>query len=61
MSGEVVNLNKARKAKAKADAASRAQENRARFGLAKAEKVRRAAEAERRARELDGHEREKGE
>jgi len=50
---EIINLNKARKAKTKADKASRAQENRARFGRTKAEKATDAAETARIERLLD--------
>ena len=55
---EVVNLNKARKAKAKTDRAAKAKTNRVAFGRTKAEKV--LTEAERRLaeRKLDDHERE---
>lgn len=50
---EIINLNKARKAKAQADKAVRAQENRARFGRSKVEKQAEAAEKARIARTLD--------
>jgi hypothetical protein len=50
---EIINLNKARKAKARTDKAVRAQENRARFGRTKAEKQSEAAEKARIARTLD--------
>jgi hypothetical protein len=55
---EVVNLNKARKAKARAAAKAQATENRTRFGRNKADKA--TAEAQKRLadRRLDGHERE---
>lgn len=57
--GDVVNLNKARKQRARSAAEAKAVENRVRFGRDKAS--RRAADAEkaRAERELDGHEREK--
>ncbi len=55
---EIINLNKARKARAKATAQSQAETNRARFGRTKAEKVRDAAEAERKVRTLDQAKRE---
>lgn len=55
---DVVNLNQARKAKAKADDKARAAENRARFGRTKAEKSLEAARAEKLRRELDGAKRE---
>ena len=41
---DIINLNRARKQRAKADAAAKAVENRARFGRTKAEKARDAAE-----------------
>ena len=43
MSADIVNLNKARKAKAKADKARRGLENRARAGKNKAERAKEAA------------------
>ncbi|HEV1999376.1 MAG TPA: DUF4169 family protein [Xanthobacteraceae bacterium] len=51
--GEVLNLRCARKARGHAEAARGAAENRARFGRAKAERHRDAAEKARRDRELD--------
>jgi len=48
-----INLNKARKAKARADAAALADQNRVKFGRTKAEKAAAAAEAARLARALD--------
>ena len=50
---EIINLNKARKVRAKADKAIRAQENRVRFGRTRAEKQAEAAEKARIARLLD--------
>jgi hypothetical protein len=50
---EIVNLNKARKQRARADAAAKAVENRASFGRTKAQKQAEAAEAQRRAKLLD--------
>jgi hypothetical protein len=50
---EIINLNKARKAKARAEKPLRAQENRARFGRGKAEKQAEAAEKARTAKLLD--------
>ena len=41
---EIINLNKARKAKARAAGAAKAVENRARFGRTRAEKARDDAE-----------------
>ncbi len=55
---DVVNLNQARKAKAKADDKARAAENRVRFGRSKAEKSVEAARAEKLKRDLDGAKRE---
>jgi hypothetical protein len=54
----LVNLNKARKAKAKREAQTLAAENRAKFGRTKAEKTTDQAAAERLARDVDGHRRE---
>jgi hypothetical protein len=55
---DVVNLNKARKARAKAAVKAQAVENRSKFGLTKTDKA--TAEAQKRLAEkrLDGHERE---
>jgi len=54
-----INLNTARKAKARADAETLAVQNRAKFGRTKAQKQVEAADAERAARELDGRKRER--
>ncbi|MDH7640602.1 DUF4169 family protein [Sphingomonas oryzagri] len=51
---EIVNLNRARKARAKAEAGKQAEANRAKFGRTKAEKDRDAAEQARRDTLLDG-------
>jgi hypothetical protein len=51
---EIVNLNRARKAKARAVAKAQAEANRAAFGRTKAEKQAAAADATRLARTLDG-------
>lgn len=53
--GEIVNLNRARKARAKADQTAQAAENRVRFGQTKAEKQKRQAEEEKAKRALEGH------
>jgi hypothetical protein len=53
----VVNLNKARKAKAKSDAHALAAENRVKFGRTKAQKAAAQAEADKLAREVEGHKR----
>jgi hypothetical protein len=55
---EIVNLNKARKARGKADAKAQAAQNRARFGRSKADKSAAKAEVERASRELDQRKRE---
>ncbi len=56
--GEVINFNKARKQKARADAEKQAEENRVRFGRTKAQKQRDAEEATEAQRRLDGLRRE---
>jgi hypothetical protein len=56
---EPINLNKARKARARADAEATAAANRARFGRTKAEKLADKAEADRKARTLDQAKRER--
>ena len=53
--GQVINLNKVRKAKSKAAKSQLAAENRVRFGLTKAEKQQARREAEDAAKKLDGH------
>ncbi|MBN8810056.1 MULTISPECIES: DUF4169 family protein [Sphingomonas] len=50
---EIINFNKARKARARAEKPIRAQENRARFGRTRAEKQAEAAEKARIAKTLD--------
>lgn len=55
---DIVNLNQARKAKAKADDKTRAAENRARFGRTKAEKTLDTVRADKLKRDLDGAKRE---
>ena len=50
---EIINLNKARKVRARADKAVHAQENRVRFGRTKAEKAGDAAETAKIERMLD--------
>ena len=55
---DIINLNKARKARARADKTVRAQENRMRFGRTKAQKQADAAESDKVSRILDGAERE---
>lgn len=53
--GEIVNLKRVRKAKAKAEREAQAAENRVRFGLTKEEKKKLAAEEDAARRHLDGH------
>jgi len=55
---EILNLNKARKAKAKTDDKTRAAENRAKHGRSKIEKTLDAARADKLRRDLDGAKRE---
>lgn len=52
--GEIVNLNRARKDRAKADDKARATENRVAHGRTKAERQATEAERQRAARLLDG-------
>ena len=52
--GEIVNLNKARKARARAGAEQTAAENRAKFGRTKAARKAEAEAAARVSRTLDG-------
>lgn len=53
--GEIVNLNRARKAKAKGERDAKAAQNRISFGLTKAEKQKRRAEEQAAQQQLDGH------
>ncbi len=55
MTNEVVNLNKARKAKGKRDAQATAKTNRLKFGRGKAETIVQKLDAERATRTLDQH------
>lgn len=55
---EPINLNKARKAKARQVAQAQAVENRVQFGRTKAEKTKAAAEAKHLTERLDGAKRE---
>jgi hypothetical protein len=52
--GDLVNLNKYRKQRRRADAARLASENRVRFGRGAAERARTRAEHDRRTETLDG-------
>ncbi len=58
MNGEVVNLNKARKAKTKVEKAQAAAQNRVSFGRTKAERAATGAETDRLSVALDAHKRE---
>ena len=58
MTADIVNLRRARKAKARAGREETAAANRTAFGRTKAEKAEATAERERAARSLDGHRRE---
>lgn len=55
MSGEVVNLNQARKKRKRDEETAVAAANRARFGRTKTEKSLAAAKADLAARRLEGH------
>ena len=55
---ELINLNRARKTKARDAAKAKAAHNRAAFGQTKVERETQAAAAERISRELDGKKRE---
>ncbi|WP_333794375.1 DUF4169 family protein [Hyphomicrobium sp.] len=57
MSGEIINLRKARKVRDRAAKEKRAEENRARFGRPKAERLKLEAETEIATRRLDAHRR----
>ena len=52
--GEVINLNRFRKAKAKAEQGKLAEENRVRHGRTKSEKQKADGEQDRTDRDLDG-------
>ena len=54
--GKPVNLNRFRKQKARADAKTRADENATRFGRSKTRKDQETEQADKAARDLDGHE-----
>lgn len=53
--GEIVNLNRARKAKVKADRTAQAAENRVKHGRTKAEKQKERAAEQAAVRHLEGH------
>ena len=54
MSADIVNLNKFRKARERAEAEKRAQENRTKFGRTKFEKEKATSEERTKERALDG-------
>lgn len=54
----VINLNKAKKTKAKADAKKQAEQNRIKFGRTKQEKQLEKAKAQLDAKKIDAHKRE---
>lgn len=54
MTAEIINLNKVRKARARAERTALAAENRVKFGRSKAERKELTADGEKRRRELDG-------
>ncbi len=54
----LINLKKARKAKANSEAKTLAADNRAKFGRTKGQKAAAEAEADKLAREVEGHKRE---
>lgn len=58
MTGNVINLNKVRKQRASKAKRAQADANSAKFGRTKADKKRDTAEADKAARDLDGHKRE---
>jgi hypothetical protein len=60
MTAEIVNLRRARKAKARAEAQARADENRAKFGRPKAERELADRSKSHADRQLDAHRREGG-
>lgn len=51
---DIINLNKARKQKAKTDKKAKAEENRRKFGLTKGQKDRNKADRDRNINKLDG-------
>jgi hypothetical protein len=59
MSAEIINLAKARKAKARAEKGAQASQNRARFGRTKADKAFEKAQQEKTVRLLDQSKRDK--
>lgn len=59
MPADVINLRRARKAKARTEKEKAAEANRGAFGRTKAEKAKTAAERDRASRAIDAHRREK--
>ncbi|MFW2341123.1 DUF4169 family protein [Brevundimonas sp.] len=57
---EIINLNRARKARARAEGKATAKANRARDGRTRADRIGQDAERDRIDRHLDGHKREDG-
>lgn len=55
MSAEIINLRQVRKQRQKDQKEAEAEENRARHGLTKAEKSRQQQDADKLARDIDGH------
>lgn len=55
MTGEVINLRRARKAKVRSEKEKRAEENRVRFGRRKTDKVQETAEKAAAERRHEGH------
>ena len=55
---KIVNLNKVRKSRARADRKARADENAIKFGRTKSEKAKDRVEVDKATRDLDGHQRE---
>ena len=60
MTANIINLRKARKAKARSDKESQAEVNRAKFGRTKAERQKSEADAALKGRRLEQHKRETG-
>lgn len=54
---DILNFNKARKAKARLDKEKQASANRAKYGMTKEEKRRKKRDTEKLQRHLDGHKR----
>jgi hypothetical protein len=59
VSADILNLRRARKAKARAEKDAEAEENRRRFGRTKEEKAKDTADRERAGRHIDGHRRDR--